>query len=390
MQPKIRFKGFTDPWEQRKFSDFLSESRDFGSTGLTAKRLTVKLWGKGVVPKENPLRGSYSTKYYLRHPGQFIYGKLDFLHAAFGIIPRSLEGFESTLDSPAFNLINGIDPTFLIEYVTRKEFYIRQGEIANGSRRAKRIHVDTFLNMPLVLPISIEQSKIGNIFNVLNNTIAANQNKVDQLKQLKKLLMQKVFSQEWRFKGFTDPWEQRKLGILGSLERGKSKHRPRNDPTLFGGATPFIQTGDVAKASLFLSAYSQTLSAIGVQQSKVWPAGTLVITIAANIADSTIVRFNTAFPDSIIGFQSDNCDLVFIKEQLDYQSGKIRSIADTGTQANLNLKKLSNLNFAIPSINQQKQVGNIFMKLEYLIAANQRKLNQLKLLKKYLMQNMFV
>lgn len=161
------------------------------------------------------------------------------------------------------------------------------------------------------------------------------------------------------------------MGILGSLERGKSKHRPRNDPTLFGGATPFIQTGDVAKASLFLSAYSQTLSAIGVQQSKVWPAGTLVITIAANIADSTIVRFNTAFPDSIIGFQSDNCDLVFIKEQLDYQSGKIRSIADTGTQANLNLKKLSNLNFAIPSINQQKQVGNIFMKLEYLIAANQ-------------------
>ncbi|MFT8744135.1 MAG: restriction endonuclease subunit S, partial [Lentilactobacillus hilgardii] len=139
------------------------------------------------------------------------------------------------------------------------------------------------------------------------------------------------------------------MGSLGILERGKSKHRPRNDPKLFGGEIPFIQTGDISNSNLFLSNYSQTLSDFGLKQSKIWKSGTLVITIAANIADTAITTFDTAFPDSIIGFQSQEVDLIFVKAELDRQSKLIKKKADVGTQANLNLKKLGNLCFMIPN-----------------------------------------
>ena len=104
------------------------------------------------------------TNYFVRKSGQFIYGKLDFLNQAFGIIPSQLDGYESTLNSPAFDILSSIDSSFLLEYISRKQFYLYQGTIANGSRKAKRIHTETFLNMPINIPSLDEQICIGNIF----------------------------------------------------------------------------------------------------------------------------------------------------------------------------------------------------------------------------------
>lgn len=98
--PILRFKGFTDDWEQRKPGDYLKESKIKGGNGKQNKKLTVKLWGKGVTEKKTIYQGSSNTQYYIRKSGQLIYGKLDFLHAAFGIIPKELNDFESTIDSP--------------------------------------------------------------------------------------------------------------------------------------------------------------------------------------------------------------------------------------------------------------------------------------------------
>ncbi|WP_434433728.1 hypothetical protein [Lactiplantibacillus paraplantarum] len=120
-------------------------------------------------------RGSVNTKYYVRRSGQFIYGKLDFLHAAFGIIPKLLDFWESSLDSPSFDISNELNPSFLLNYVLRKDFYLKQGEIANGSRKAKRIHVDTFLDMPIIVPCLNEQNKIGLSIEAITSLIAANE-----------------------------------------------------------------------------------------------------------------------------------------------------------------------------------------------------------------------
>src|SRR5699024_1018483 len=114
-----------------------------------------------------------------------IYGKLDFLNQAFGLVPLELNGYESTLDSPAFDIDENMNPIFLLEYVSLTRFYEYQGNLANGSRRAKRIHVDTFLEMPIPTPSFEEQQKIGTFFKQLDDTIALHQRKYDILKSMK-------------------------------------------------------------------------------------------------------------------------------------------------------------------------------------------------------------
>lgn len=190
--PKVRFKEFSGLWEKHKVGDFLTESRIIGNTGLTAKKLTVKLWGKGVVEKSDAYGGSAHTQYYVRKAGQFMYGKLDFLHAAFGIVPDSLDGYESTLDSPAFDLL-GIDGRFLLNTVIQENFYLKNGMIANGTRKAKRIHADTFLEMDILVPGIEEQEKIGDYFSQLDKQIYFAQLEIDKLQNLKKALLEKMF-----------------------------------------------------------------------------------------------------------------------------------------------------------------------------------------------------
>lgn len=190
--PEIRLDGFEGEWKSDTFESYLTESRILGDSGLDAKKITVKLWGKGVVEKEEKYAGSSNTQYYIRKAGQFIYSKLDFLNQAFGIIPTELDGYQSTLDLPTFD-VKGIDTKFLLEYVMRREFYEYQGLIANGSRKAKRIHPDDFLSMPVRIPSLAEQQVIGSYFSKLDQLITSYREKITQLETLKKKLLQDMF-----------------------------------------------------------------------------------------------------------------------------------------------------------------------------------------------------
>ena len=135
-------------------------------------KITVKLWGKGVVAKDD--KGSAATQYFIRHAGQFIYSKLDFLNSAFGVIPEELEGYETTADLPAFDC-HGINPYFMFYRAIQQDFYYKNGSIADGSRKAKRIHADTFLEMPIQLPSMEEQNRIVTYLHQLDNLITLHQ-----------------------------------------------------------------------------------------------------------------------------------------------------------------------------------------------------------------------
>ncbi len=145
-----------------------------------------------------------------------MYGKLDFLHAAFGIVPAELDNYESTLDSPAFDL-SEINGKFLVSRVCKEDFYLKYGTIANGSRKAKRIHEDTFMDMPILVPELEEQERVAALLEALDTLITLHQRKYEKLVNIKKSMLDKMFPKngasvpEIRFKGFTDPWEQRKL-----------------------------------------------------------------------------------------------------------------------------------------------------------------------------------
>lgn len=137
-------------------------------------------------------------------------------------------------------------------------------------------------------------------------------------------------------------WRTVTLDELGVIGRGRSKHRPRNDPTLFGGGYPFFQTGDVKAANLWLSRFETTCNEIGLSQSKLWPAGTLCITIAANIAESAVLAIPGCFPDSVVGFTPHPTvsDVLFVKYLLDHVKLRMQSISQGTTQDNLSLEKL--------------------------------------------------
>lgn len=194
---KFRFKdmhgnNYSD-WEEKTLNSVMSESRIKGHKGNNANKLTVKLWGKGVFGKIDKTAGSINTKYYQRKAGQFIYSKLDFLNCAFAIIPDYLEGFESTVDMPAFDIKQGYDGRFLLERVKQAQFYKKLGETADGSRKARRVHADVFLGFKMLIPVYEEQNKIADFLTSLDDKIELTERKLEQAKRFKSSLLQQMF-----------------------------------------------------------------------------------------------------------------------------------------------------------------------------------------------------
>lgn len=174
-------------------------------------------------------------------------------------------------------------------------------------------------------------------------------------------------------------WEYKTLDQLGTVSRGKSKHRPRNDPKLFGGKYPFIQTADVKNADYYITKYSDTYNESGLAQSKLWDKGTLCITIAANIADTGVLAFPACFPDSIMGFAPFEgvANTRFIKYCFDRLQRDCKQISQGTAQDNLSWEKLSTIKFCIPEYKEQCRIADILSAYDDLIENNQK---QIKLL----------
>ena len=157
-----------------------------------------------------------------------------------------------------------------------------------------------------------------------------------------------------------ETWEWVRFATLGELSRGKSRHRPRNDPKLFGGSFPFVQTGDIAAAKGKLLDATEYYNETGLQQSRLFPESTVCITIAANIADSAILGIPACFPDSVVGFISDDLTHVdpefieffirSIKYKLEY------SAASATAQKNINLGILRQIAVPLPPIEEQNTI----------------------------------
>ncbi len=194
---EIRFKDgngsdFPD-WKVVKVANLMEESRIKGSTGDKARKMTVKLWGKGVYEKDDKQGGSANTQYYRRKAGQFIYSKLDFLNCAFGVVPKELDGLETTADLPCFDIAAGTNSYFILEYIKQKRFYKKYGDMADGSRKAKRIHADTFLSFPFNLPSKEEQDKIADFLQTIDEKIGLVKKQIELTQTFKKGLLQQMF-----------------------------------------------------------------------------------------------------------------------------------------------------------------------------------------------------
>ncbi len=156
-----------------------------------------------------------------------------------------------------------------------------------------------------------------------------------------------------------DGWEEKKLQeVAYDFSRGKSKHRPRNDKKLFGGKYPFIQTGEIRNANVYVTSHSSTYNEIGLSQSKLWPKDTVCITIAANIAEVAILKYPSCFPDSVIGFVADRnkVDKLFVFYSLLKYQQELKKQGKGSAQDNINLGTFEKNYFPFPSLDEQQSI----------------------------------
>ncbi|MFD1616093.1 restriction endonuclease subunit S [Gelatiniphilus marinus] len=228
--------------------------------------------------------------------------------------------------------------------------------------------------------------------------IAAILDEADKLRQLNQQLIQKydALTQSLFLDMFGDPvtnpkgWEKVKFNEVGKLDRGKSKHRPRNAPELLGGKYPLIQTGDIANSGGYITEYKSTYSEIGLAQSRMWESGTLCITIAANIAKTGILTFDACFPDSVVGFlPNEKTNAVFTQFWISFLQKILEDSAPESAQKNINLSILRDLDFLNPPIHLQTQFAERVQLIEAQKAQAQTALQKSDALFNSLLQKAF-
>ena len=188
-------------------------------------------------------------------------------------------------------------------------------------------------------------------------------------------------------------WKAYKLNELGFVGRGKSKHRPRNEPSLYGGPYPFVQTADIMASEFYITRYTKTYSEQGLAQSKLWNPNTLCMTIAGeNTAETAILTFSACFPDSIVGFiaDPDKADVRFIKYYLDTIKGQIKQVTKGATQDNLSLDKLLSFDIFAPSLTIQRKIAGILSAYDDLIENNTRRIKILEEMARTIYREWFV
>ena len=237
-----------------------------------------------------------------------------------------------------------------------------------------------FGNFEVKVPPLPEQKKIAHILSTVQRAIEAQERIIQTTTELKKAFMHKLFTEglprrslgeggpprhepqkQTEIGTVPESWEVVQLGEIAKIERGKFSHRPRNEPRFYGGEYPFVQTGDVSNCDGYVRSYTQTLNEDGLAISKMFPAGTILITIAANIGFTGILEFDSACPDSLIGITpSENVHTEFLNYYLITQQPEMDRLAPKNTQKNINIQFLKPWPVPLPSVKEQTEIAGAF------------------------------
>jgi len=225
------------------------------------------------------------------------------------------------------------------------------------------------------LPSLDEQRRIAAILDQADDLRRKRREALERLQGLKPSVFLDIFG---------DPvtnrrgWPRSRLDAAGTLDRGVSKHRPRNDPVLLGGAYPLIQTGNIANCDGYVRTYTATYSDVGLKQSRLWPAGTLCITIAANIGNTGILTFDACFPDSVVGFTpNDQVVTEFVQQWFGFIQPALEKDAPQFAQKNINLAILRDLILPVPPISLQRDFAAIVAEIDALKVSHRTHLAKL-------------
>ena len=286
-----------------------------------------------------------------------------------------------------------IDKDYVLLFLRSHLFREALAGAGHGTAQ-QNVSTKDLVEIKIPVPSLDEQQRIVALLNEAFEALAtAKANAEQNLKNARALFeshLDSIFSQNG------NNWKQKTLEeIATTFGRGKSKHRPRNDPKLYGGEYPFIQTGEIRNAKHLISEYSQTYSEAGLAQSKLWPKGTICITIAANIAETAILSFDACFPDSVIGIVAnpEEAEVGFVEYLLQSFKARIQAQGKGSAQANINLGTFEDQKFPFPPVADQKRIvarlDSLRAETQHLISIYERKLAALEELKTSLLHQAF-
>ena len=400
-KPALRFKGFTDPWEQRKLEEYLEVSGQKNFEGIYTKEDVLSVSGDfGIVNQiefqGRSFAGASVANYGVVETGDIVYTKSPLKSNPYGIIKanKGKNGIVSTLYA-VYKPKQSANPEFVqiyFEQDARMNNYMHP-LVNKGAKNDMKVSAENALKGQIVFPDIKEQRTISEFFRNLDTLITLHQRKYEKLVNIKKSMLDKMFPKngasvpEIRFKGFTDPWEQRKVGTL--IEDYTEKTVTQNQyPVL----TSSQQQGIVLQEDYFADRQVTTDNNVGYY---VLPKGYFTYRSRSD-TDVFVFNRNNIVDKGIISyyypvFAPKSCDSNFLLRRLNHGIKKQLSMAAEGTgQKVLAHAKFKNMVVDVPSQSEQEKIGTILEELDTLITLHQRKLEKLQNIKKSCLEKMFV
>ena len=402
--PEIRFNGYTDAWEQRK----LGELADIvgGGTPSTSKE---EYWD-GDIDWYSP--AEISDQIYVDSSVRKI-TKEGFNNSSAKMLPAGTVLFTSragigkmailrkeSCTNQGFQSIvprdDKLDSYFIF---SRSEELKRYGEMVGAGSTFVEVSGKQMASMEIVIPSTMEeQIQIGEYFENLDNLITLHQRKCDEIKELKKYMLQNMFPQKGekvpriRFNGYTDDWEQRKLSECAGFRRGSFPQPYGNKDWYDGeGAQPFVQVADVSSDMKLVDDTKQKISKLAQPMSVFAEKGSVLVTLQGSIGRVAITQYGAYVDRTVLIFDKYNDDInkkfwaYIIKEKFVEEARK----APGGTIKTITKEALSDFDLMLPCYEEQSKLAEFLLNLDNLITLHQRKCDELKEMKKYMLQKMF-
>lgn len=290
---------------------------------------------------------------------------------------------------PVFSFSEEVCHEYML-YLLNFSIYRRMYPYAEGTAQ-QVLSLKKLGQLKYSLPLVAEQKKIAEILATQDKAIELQERKIDELKRFKKGCLERMFPRkgqkvpEKRFPGFTDDWEQRKLGELGTITTGSTPSTAIPDYYSDDGIV-WVTPTDICENITFESA--RKLSDLGQQVGRVVPKNTILVTCIASIGKNTMLGSTGSFNQQINGLtpNENECDPYFLLTESALWSAKMKSSAAAGTMQIVNRTEFSELKTWLPSLIEQQAISDFFRQLDYLITLHQRKLEEMKKQKKALMQ----
>ena len=399
--PELRFKGFVDDWEQRKLGEVFFQTSKY----VNPKESNLELWSLTVENGLTPKTERYNREFLVKKEDQFksvdhnefIYNPMNM---TLGAVDLNLTGKTVAVSGYYITMLSkdGFDSEYFSIWL-KSPLAIKMYKLyATGSLiERQRVQFPTLSQIKSSVPQIEEQTKIGSFFKQLDDTIALHQRKLTLLQRLKQTYMQGMFPQNWenipslRLDGFSEPWEQRKLGELSEIVRGASP-RPIQDPKWFDSNSNvgWLRISDVTEQNGRITYLEQKISKAGQEKTRVLFEPHLLLSIAATVGKPVVNYVNTGVHDGFLIFLNPIFDREYMFQWLEMFRPKWQKYGQPGSQVNLNSELVRNQDILLPSMEEQTKIGIIFKQLDDSIALHQCKLEKLIELKHVLLEKMFL